>query len=88
MGTKKRPGEFDCYAKAELDEPIFVLLARDEHAPEVVRYWTALKAKLLPVGFIPIEISPESRARYLTEQEREAMTCADDMREWRKKNRP
>jgi hypothetical protein len=29
MGTKSNPGPFDCYAKAEPDEPMFVLLARD-----------------------------------------------------------
>lgn len=29
MGTKNNPGAFDCYANAEPDEPMFVLLARD-----------------------------------------------------------
>lgn len=29
MGTKANPGEYDCYDKAEPDEPMFVLLARD-----------------------------------------------------------
>jgi hypothetical protein len=33
MGTKRNPGLSDCYAKAEADEPMFVLLARDKHAP-------------------------------------------------------
>jgi len=28
MATKKNPGEFDCYANAGPDEPMFVLLAR------------------------------------------------------------
>lgn len=39
MSTKNNPGEFDCYAKAEPDEPMFVLLARDPLAPILVRLW-------------------------------------------------
>ena len=34
MGTKNNPGQFDCYRNAEPDEPMFVLLARDERAPQ------------------------------------------------------
>jgi hypothetical protein len=43
MGTKNAPGEFDCYAKAELDEPMFVLLARDPLAPILVQLWASLQ---------------------------------------------
>ena len=39
MSTKNNPGEFDCCANAEPDEPMFAFLARDKHAPEVVREW-------------------------------------------------
>jgi hypothetical protein len=39
MGTKNNPGKFDCYADAEPDEPMFVLLARDISAPFLVRLW-------------------------------------------------
>lgn len=46
MGTKSNPGEYDCYAHAEPDEPMFVLLGRDQHAPEVVRYWAALREQM------------------------------------------
>lgn len=42
MGTKNNPGKFDCYAKAEPDEPMFVLLARDPFAPFVVELWRQL----------------------------------------------
>ena len=41
MGTKNNPGKFNCYAKAEPDEPIFVLRANDPIAPMVVRLWAA-----------------------------------------------
>ena|ERR1700730_5804410 len=41
MGTKNDPGNINCYAKAEGDEPIFILLARDPRAPKIVRAWAA-----------------------------------------------
>ena len=43
MGTKNNPGQFDCYANAEPDEPMFVLLGRDKHAPLLVRLWADLR---------------------------------------------
>ena len=41
--TKNNPGKFDCYAKAEPDEPMFVLLGRDKHAPTLVWLWSVLR---------------------------------------------
>ena len=73
MGTKKEPGKYDCYAKAELDEPLFVLLARDKTAPQVVRHWILLQ----PGG---------NATANLPEKLREAYSCADAMQEWHKKN--
>lgn len=43
MGTKRNPGRFDCYAKAEPDEPLFVLLARDPTAALTVTIWMKLR---------------------------------------------
>lgn len=43
MGTKNDPGAYDCYANAEPDEPLFVLLARDKHAPTLVWLWATLR---------------------------------------------
>lgn len=43
MGTKNNPGEFDCYVKAEPDEPMFILLGRDKHAPTLVWLWASLR---------------------------------------------
>ncbi len=43
MGTKARPGAFDAYHKAEADEPLFVLLARDRHAPMLIGAWADLR---------------------------------------------
>jgi hypothetical protein len=45
MGTKNKPAAFDCYANAEPDEPMFVLLARDEKAPHLVREWVLMRGK-------------------------------------------
>lgn len=43
MGTKNNPGKFDCYANAAPDEPMFILLGRDRHAPTLVRIWALLR---------------------------------------------
>ena len=43
MATKSKPGKYDCYANAEPDEPMFVLLARDKHAPALVWLWAVLR---------------------------------------------
>lgn len=66
MGTKNNPGDFDCYANAEPDEPMFVLLARDKHAPTLVWLWATLR-----------ELDGEDPAKV-----REARECADAMILW------
>lgn len=75
MGTKKKPGDFDCYTRAEPDEPMFVLLARDENAPTLVRQWVHDRAvrKNEKVGGI---VSLDLKAI-------EALNCADEMEAWR-----
>jgi len=39
MSTKLEPGKFDWYAAALPDEPYFIVLARDDSAPRIVRDW-------------------------------------------------
>lgn len=39
MGTKNNPSRYDAMAKAEPDEPYFVLLGRDRGAARLVRAW-------------------------------------------------
>jgi hypothetical protein len=68
MGTKNNPGKFDCYTNAEDDEPMFVLLARDEHAPVLVALW-AENRRLVGGGD--------------TEKTLEAEQVSLDMRKWR-----
>lgn len=46
MGTKNNPGAFDCYAAAQPDEPLFVLLGRDPLAPALVELWATTREAL------------------------------------------
>ncbi len=82
MGTKNKPGAFDCYANAKPDEPMFVLLGRDPTGAPLVLYWWALR--LLDAA---IEESKAGIRNRCVEQHPdyemwvEAITCAQAM--WR-----
>lgn len=67
MSTKECPGDFDFYRKARGDEPIFVMLGRDKHAPQLVELWARIRDE---VGDDP-------------EQVNDARKCANDMRKYR-----
>jgi hypothetical protein len=71
MGTKQKPGAYDCYEKAAPDEPMFILLARDKGAPKLVRDWAYVRG----LG----GESPEKVA--------EAVQCAADMETWYRANK-
>lgn len=66
MGTKNNPGQFDCYQNAEPDEPMFILLGRDKHAPTLVWLWASLR-----------ELDGEDPAKV-----KEARECAAAMMGW------
>ena len=74
MGTKNDPGAYDCYDKAEPDEPLFVLLARDPAAPGLVEAWAAERLLLIEDGTKPEADQPMIE---------EALRCAAAMRSWR-----
>lgn len=74
MGTKSDPGTYDCYEKAEPDEPMFILLARDVTAPDLVRRWAHERIK-------------QGMNKYQDRQIAEAFQCADDMETWWIENR-
>lgn len=90
MATKEKPGAFDCYANARLDEPMFVLLARDELAPHLTKIWTLIRNKA-PQHYIQTAIEdaqkavehkpPMDRAKYA-----EACNCALAMMGWKSRN--
>lgn len=71
MGTKNNPGAFDCYTNAEPDEPMFILLGRDRHAPRLVEWWAQLREN---EGEDPAKVT-------------EARECAQNMRVFREERR-
>ncbi len=76
MGTKNNPGAFDAYEKAEPDEPMFTLLARDPLAPDIVRQWAdAYGARC--------GIDPPAKQN---QKINEAYQCADAMEKWLREN--
>lgn len=83
MATKNKPGEFDCYAAAEDDEPLFTLLARDEDAPELVEDWCRKRLAHLMAS----ELTREQLHRGVRKVA-EALVCANNMRDWRAHRTP
>lgn len=79
MGTKQNPGEFDAYAKALPDEPMFILLGRDANAPALILDWIMERQSRVQKGHITT--TPE-----LLKQLTEATQCVSDMLLWRQKN--
>ena len=71
MGTKNDPGEYDCYANAKDDEPMFVLLARDPIAPVLVHLWVMMRGLM---------------GKMNPEKDIEAQNCAAEMKRWKLRN--
>lgn len=74
VGTKNNPAPFDCYANAEPDEPIFVLLARDPAASRTLQRWANLRVALGKNELDDAQIT-------------EALACAQAMETWRAEHR-
>lgn len=93
MGTKKNPGKFDCYDSAEPDEPLFVLLGRDDLAPFLVQIWAMMRAGNRHEArrtFQELIVGPQSAVYVLkpdAEKALEATQCAYSMLEYRDKNK-
>lgn len=77
MGSKNQPGDFDCYANALPNEPMFILLARDKTAAVLVDDWAAERRCRIAAGECP-----QSDMAMV----KEAMQCAENMRTWRNAN--
>ena len=93
MGTKNNPGQFDCYANAEPDEPMFVLLGRDRLAPFLVSIWSKIRmGDLEAAGVVftkmAFEVAPLYQAAPDVDKAGEALNCSLAMFAWRKGNRP
>ena len=72
MGSKNNPGQFDCYANAAPDEPMFVLLGRDRHAAVLVHLWAVMR-----------HAAGEDLAKV-----HEAINCANSMVDYRSRLKP
>lgn len=87
MGTKLNPGQFDCYAKAEPNEPYFTLVGRDPLAGPLVELWAHLRARdfyqaALVFGYLvamAAKVEPKPNAAAKIE---EAKRCAMSLRDW------
>lgn len=80
METKNNPGPDSCYAKADPDEPMFILLGRDPEAALTVRFWAALRLARLT------REAGASSVHTLTEEQqaqpRQAFAAARQMQEY------
>lgn len=87
MGTKLNPGKFDCYANAEPEEPIFILLARDDLAPFIVQVWAHVRNgdydKAMG-ALVAAERASFSKPSMDPEKFSEALGCAADMMAWKR----
>lgn len=93
MGTKNKPGKFDCYANAEPDEPMFVLLARDQMAGFLTSIWSKVRAGDVEAASVVFTkmlhtVGPRYMQKPDMSKSGEAIECAMAMFEWRRKNRP
>ncbi|SEQ71508.1 hypothetical protein SAMN05216548_10735 [Faunimonas pinastri] len=91
MGTKNDPAPHDAYAKAEPDEPLFTLLARDPQAPFLVSIWAKVRvgdieAAFAVFGKMMSAVGPAYAIQPDTEKATEAMYCSSDMFAWQQAN--
>lgn len=89
MGTKSNPGQFDCYAKLEPDEPHFVLRGKDPVGAYLVSAWVALRAgdldsalKILMEADSAWKASCRTNLPRDSEKSIEAEQCAKQMLDW------
>lgn len=77
MGIKAQEMKDGCFAKAAMDEPIFVLRAQDKSSPGIVRAW----AEKFRVAHVKAGTSGHDLARAITKHT-SALECADAMEAW------
>lgn len=69
MGTKNNPGKFDCYANADPNEPMFILLGRDLGAYALVEAWADAREQKgeYPAIVAEARACPEAMKAWATE---------------------
>ena len=91
MGTRLKPGQFDCHAAALDDEPTFTLLARDPLAGFLVSIWSSVRNgdfEAADAKFVAM-VSRAGRPYCHdpdVEKASEALNCAMEMFAWRSAN--
>lgn len=92
MGTKRNPGEYDCYGKAEPDEPLFTLLGRDASSSYMVEIWRHVQAGDFETARLFLKgcelILTAAPGKFLGKKDPkflEAGKCATEMALWRTK---
>jgi hypothetical protein len=92
MGTKNNPGEYDCYAKAAMDEPLFTMRAKDVSAPYFVEMWTFIrKGRWDSARMVLEQMINDDRIRVLVgdcDKFDEALAIAEAMRQWKEEHPP
>lgn len=95
MATKNNPGQFDCHGKADPDEPIFTLRAKDPTAAWLVEIWRGLRAgnvdharEHLNAAVLIMSMRPDKIVPLDSPKSQEAQACGVSMIEWREKNKP
>jgi hypothetical protein len=88
MGTKNKPGRFDCHDRAEPDEPRFTLLARDPLAGFLTSIWSSMRYGDVEAARAKFERMLEHHLMgYVFEPDdakaSEALDCAMEMFAWR-----
>jgi len=88
MGTKNNPGQFDCYAKALPDEPMFVLLGRDPLAGFLTSIWAKMRVGDFEAAFEVFKAMMDRNPEYIAspdvDKAYEAIACALRMFDYRK----
>lgn len=89
MATKNNPGNYDCYANAEPDEPMFVLLGRHWMSSHFVAAWAHLRCgeleeakNCLEYAFQRFEVAGKIPMSKDDPKIIEALRCAKDMLSW------
>lgn len=77
MGTKLEELRDGCFARAMDDEPMFVLLARDDSASTKVRQWAVQRLADISLGKRPASDMAQAN---------EAFATAERMEKWREAN--
>lgn len=77
MGTKASEMRDGCFAKAALDEPIFVLRAQDRSAPKLVRQW----AEIFRQHHLKVGTTGHELAKAISKHT-DALSVAAAMEEW------